>query len=518
VRDQGEPVDRPGDEVTGGSGEDASGEAGHHDADAIVRRSMVLKTNVTELPESRVRVEAEVASEEVERRLHQAARELGRQMRIPGFRKGKVPPPVVISRLGRGAVFDEALRHSLPAWYSDAITAAGIDPVGDPQLDVGELPGEGEPLAFSIEIGVLPAAKLGEYKEIEVGRREPEVDPAKVDEELEGMRERAATLETVERPAALGDSVVMDYVGKIDGEPFENGAGRDQLLELGSGQLIEGFEEQLVGAEAGEDRVVAVTFPERHRSLGGKDATFDVTVKEVKEKRVPELDDDFAIETAGFDSLEDLRNDISERLLGEQGKAIDQEFEEAVLDAVVAQAEIDVPHHLVHERAHELWHQMVNTFERQGLSKEAYIQLAGKDDEEEIIHEAEPEAAQTIRREAVLAAVIAAEGIEPTEEEIVEAIRPSAERDGISAEDLMGRLRKSDRIGRLRDELASRQAIDLLVREAKAIGMEEAEAREASARAREKLWTPGQDEPAAEGSAGNPEAGESSSQIWTPGS
>jgi trigger factor len=475
----------------------------------------MVRTNVTELPESRVRVEAEVAPEEVERRLNLAARELGRQMKIPGFRKGKVPPPVVISRLGRAAVFDEALRNSLPAWYSDAINAAGIDPVGDPQLDVGELPGEGQPLAFSIEIGVLPVAKLGEYKGVEAGRREPEVDSEKVDEELDQLRERAATLETVERPAAVGDSVVMDYVGKIDGEPFENGAGRDQLLELGSGQLIEGFEDQLVGVQAGEDRTVEVTFPERHRTWPNQPATFDVIVKEVKEKRVPELDDDFAIETAGFDSLEDLRNDISERIIEEQRKAIDQEFEEAVLDAVVDQAEIEVPHQLVHERAHELWHQMVQAFERQGLSKEAYLQLAGKDDEEQIIHEAEPEAGQTIRREAVLAAVIDAESIEPSDEEILEAIRPSAERDGISAEDLLGRLRKSDRMGRLREELASRQAIDLLVREAKAISVEEAEGREAGAKAREKLWTPGQEE---EGSAAKSEAGEGAGKIWTPGS
>ncbi|MDQ6777452.1 MAG: trigger factor [Actinomycetota bacterium] len=473
---------------------------------------MVLKTNVTELPESRVRVEAEVASEEVERRLHQAARELGRQMKIPGFRKGKVPPPVVISRLGRGAVLDEALRSSLPSWYSDAIDAAGIDPVGDPQLDVSELPGEGEPLAFSIEVGVLPAAKLGEYKGIEVGRREPEVEPAKIDEELERLRDRAATLETVERPAAAGDSVVIDFEGKVDGEPFENGAARDYLLELGSNQLIDGFEDQLVGAAAGEERTVEVTFPEGHSRFPATPASFDVTVKEVKEKRVPELDDDFAVDTAGFDSVEDLRNDIAERITDDLRKEIDREFEQDVLDAAVAQANIDVPHNLVHERAHQLWHQMVHAFERQGLSKEAYIQLAGKVDEEQLIHEAEPEAAQTIRREAVLSAVIAAENIEPTDEDILEAVRPSAERDGLSAEDLMGRLRKSDKIGRLREELASRQAIDLLVREARPISLEEAEEREAGARAREKLWTPGQEE---EPEAG---AGKSSAKIWTPGS
>jgi trigger factor len=476
---------------------------------------MVLKTSVTELPESRVRVEAEVASEEVERRLQQAARELGRQMKIPGFRKGKVPPPVVISRLGRGAVLDEALRSSLPDWYDDAINDAGIDPVGDPQLDVGDLPAEGQPLAFSIEVGVLPVAELGEYKGVEVGRREVEVDPAKIDEEVEALRERVATLETVERPAATGDHVVMDFLGQVDGEVFEGGEGRDQLLELGSGQLLEGFEDQLIGAQAGEERAVNVTFPERHRTLGGKAATFDVTVKEVKEKRMPELDDDFAVESAGFDSLQDLRDDISGRLAEAEQKEIDREYEEAVLDAVVAHATIEVPHHLIHERAHQLWHQMVHAFERQGLSKEAYMQLAGKENEEELVHEAEPEAAQAIRRDAVLNAVIAAEKIEPSDDEILEALRPSAERDGISPEDLLERVRKSDKMGRLREELAARQAIDLLVSEAKPISIEEAEEREASARAREKLWTPGQEEP---GAPGESEAGDASPKIWTPGS
>ena len=488
--------------------------------DAIVRRSMAVKTNVTELPESRVRVEAEVASEEVERRMHEAARALGRQMKIPGFRKGKVPPPIVISRLGRETVLDEALRNSLGSWYSDAIDAAGIDPVGDPQLDVGELPGEGEPLAFSIEIGVLPVAKLGEYKGVEIGRREPEVDPAKVDEEVERVRESVATLDTVERPAAMGDQVVIDFVGKIDGVPFERGEARDRLLELGSGKLIDGFEQQLVGAEAGEERTVAVTFPEGYPDHGGKDATFEVVVKEVKEKRLPELDDDFA-EGAGFDSMQELRDDISERLAKDEQRAIDGEYEEAVLDAVVSAATIEVPHNLVHERAHQLWHQMVHSFERQGLSKEAYLQLAGKEDEEEIIHEAEPEAELAIRRDAVLTAVIAAEEIAPSDAEILEALKPSAEREGMSAERLLERLRKNDKIGRLREELATRQAIDLLVREAKPIGIEEAEAREQQAKAREKLWTPGQGDPspaAAGGTAGKPESGDSPGKIWTPGS
>jgi trigger factor len=221
-----------------------------------------LATTVTELPESRVRVEVEVTPQEVERRLGQAARELGRSLRVPGFRAGKVPPPVIIKRIGREAVLDEAVHDSLPRWYSAAIDAAHIVPIGEPELDLGDLPGEGEPLSFSIEIGVRPTATLGEYKGLEVGRREPEVSDEVVDAEVERLRERTATVDTVERPAAKGDFVVMDFVGSIDDVPFQGGEGRDQMVELGSSRLVPGFEEQLEGASAGDERTVEITFPD----------------------------------------------------------------------------------------------------------------------------------------------------------------------------------------------------------------------------------------------------------------
>src|SRR5437588_2395745 len=343
---------------------------------------MALKTTVTELPESRVRVQAEVPAEEVEQRLQQAARELGRQMRIPGFRKGKVPPPVVIRRLGREAVLDEALRSSLGGWYSDAIDEAGISPVGEPDLDVSDLPGAGQPLEFSIEIGVRPRAQLGQYKGLEVGRREPHVEDQAIDAELEQLRERVATLETVERAAEAGDHVVINYVGKVGGEPFQGGEGRDQLLELGSGRLIPGFEEQLVGATAGAERTVEVTFPEDYPGeLGGQQAEFEVKVTEVKAKRLPELDDEFASESAGFDTLDELREDIANRLKEADEHAIEREFEEAVLEAAVAEAKIDVPEELVHARAHELLEQTMSALARQGISKEADLRIAGKGDE-----------------------------------------------------------------------------------------------------------------------------------------
>src|SRR5436190_15432343 len=172
-----------------------------------------MRTTVTDLPESRVRVEAEVPAEEVERSLQRAAQTLGKDLRMPGFRKGKVPPPVVIQRFGREVVLDEAVRKSLGRWYVEALDAAGIEPIGDPELDLSDLPGQGEPLTFNFEIGVRPPAKLGDYKGLEVGRREAEPDPEALDAELEALRERSARLDTVEEAAAKSDFVVMDYLG-----------------------------------------------------------------------------------------------------------------------------------------------------------------------------------------------------------------------------------------------------------------------------------------------------------------
>jgi trigger factor len=440
-----------------------------------------------------------VPAEEVERRLQQAAKQLGRQMRIPGFRKGKVPPPVVIRRLGREAVLDEALRSSLGNWYVDAIDEAGIAPVGEPELDVSELPGHGEPMKFSIEIGVRPTAKLGQYEGLEVGRREPQADDAAVDAELEELRDRFATLDTVQRPAEPGDHIVIDYLGKLDGQPFDGGEGRDQLIELGAGRLIPGFEDQLVGASAGEEREVQLTFPEDYPGeVSGQDATFEVTVSEVKAKRLPDLDDEFASEASEFDTLAELREDIAKRLREQDEAAIEREFRDAVIDAAAAEAQVELPDKLVHARAHELLEQTLSALARQGISKETYLQIAGKD-EETLAHEAEPEAAKALKREAVLAAIVQAENIEPTEEQLLAELEPSAERTGTSATDLLERLRKNGQLDRLRNDVATSMAIDQIVAATKPISVEQA-------KARQKLWTPGKDDPEGGGR-----------QLWTPG-
>ncbi len=429
-----------------------------------------VTTTVTELPESRVRVEASVDPAEVERRVQQAARRLAGQLKVPGFRKGKVPPPVVIRRLGRDYVLDEALRESIDSWYTRAVDVAGIDTVGAPEIKVGEAPADGSPLQFTVEVGVLPTAKLGPYKGIEVARREPRADEEAVAAELERLRERLATLETVEREAQNGDHIVMDYVGRLDGEPFPGGEGRDQLVELGSGALIAGFEEQLTGASAGERRLVEVTFPEDYgaEQLAGRPASFEVTVTEVKAKRLPELDDDFASDAAGLDSLDELREDIAKRLEDYERQTIEGEFERDVLDAVVAGATIDVPHQLIHSRAHELVEETMSSLARQGISREMYLQISGQS-EEELAQGAEEEAAKALRREAVIAAVVVAEQIEPTEQDLLDALEPTAARDKTTAAKLLERLRSSGRGNRLRADVAGRKAVEALVAQAKPV-------------------------------------------------
>ena len=464
-----------------------------------------VKTKTTELDDSRVRVEVQVEPSAVDRALSDAASDLGRDLKIPGFRKGKVPPQVVLQRVGREAVLDEAVRKALPEWYEEAIGEAGIATVGEPSLDLQELPEKGSPLAFTIEVGVRPTAKLGDYKGLEVGRREPEVPAEAIDQEIERLRESAASLENVERPAQSGDFVVLDFLGKVGGEPFEGGEARGYLLELGSGRLVEGFEQQLEGASAGDEREVVVTFPEDYRAenLAGKEATFDVTVKEVKEKRLPELDDDFAIEQGGFDTIDELRADIEQKVRESQERMIETEFREAVVDAAVAEATIDVPHELVHAKSHEMWHQTERRLRAQGLDPARYLQMTGKD-AHDLIDEAEPEAERALKRESVLAAVVEAEGIDVTDDELLDSLRAATQgpgRPATSEKKLQKSLERAKQEGRdepLREDIAMRKAVDLMVESAQTITVEQA-------KARDKIWTPEQDEK------------EEPKELWTPG-
>jgi trigger factor len=459
-----------------------------------------MQTNVTELSDSRVRVEVEVPAELVERGVNRAARGLAREMRMPGFRKGKAPTSLVIQRLGFGTVLQEAIRESLPEWYEQGLLRSGISPVGDPDIEIVSAPeAEGEVLGFKFEIGVRPKAKLGEYKGLEVGRAESEPTDEIVEREVERVREGFAKLEPVERAAAKGDVLLVDYEGLIDGKAFEGGKETDGMLELGSGRFIEGFEEQLAGVSGGEQREVKVTFPGDYQAehLAGKEAVFTVDVKEVREKVLPELDDEFAAEASEFDTLEELRADIGKRVSEAIDERAEQDFRSAAVDAAVDAATIDLPGDLVAARAAERLERLERRLAGQGMNPDTFLQMQGKT-REELIEESKPDAERELKGEAVLAAIVEAEQIEVAEEEMVEALAHSAEHERTTPEKLLERLRENGRDAMVREDLQVRKAIDLVAESAKPIPLEQAEARE-------KIWTPEKEE-------------EEKGELWTPGS
>lgn len=459
-----------------------------------------VSTTVTELPDSRVKVEAEVTPKAVEQAMLATAKVLARDLRIPGFRQGKVPPPVVIRRYGRETVLDETLRRSMGEWLVAAVESADLKTVGEPHVHIGEAPQAGQPLTFEFEISVRPEATLGDLEPFEVGRREPAADPERVEREIEQLRQRGSKLVAVEREAKEGDTVLISFVGRIDGEEFEGGAGRDQLVELGSGRLVPGFEDQLQGAKAGEERDVTVQFPDDYGAehLRGVEAVFSVTVHEVQEKQLPELDDAFAEEAAGVDSLDELREDIAQRVSEEDAATIDREFREAVIDTLMLKAEVEIPDSLAQARASELLDRTLNQLAQQGISREIYFQMSGKT-EEELLAEAAPEAGRSLRREAAVDAYIAKEGIDPSDGDLLDVLNAPAAQQGTTPEKLLKRLERDGHRDELVSDVAQQQAIDRLVENATTVSVEDA-------KARGLLWTPEPGETA--GAGGRPWADE----------
>jgi trigger factor len=461
-----------------------------------------METTVKELPESRVRVDVDVDPQDVEGSINRTARQLGQDMKLPGFRKGKVPPEMVVQRLGRETVLTQALESSLGDWYERAMLESGVNPVGDPKLDLSDLPEEGKPLRFSIEVAVRPGAELGEYKGLEVGREEPEVPEEAVDTEINRLREGFARLNPVDREANPGDAVLIDYEGRIDGEPFEGGTARDYLLELGEGRVLPELERALEGAKAGDQRQASVPFPDDYpaEEVAGKTAEFEVTVKEVRDKELPDLDDDFAAEASEFDTLAELRAHISGQIKEILDGQIAERFRESALDAAVAKAKVDLPGPVVDARAAEMWRRVERSLQRQGMDAENYLQIQGKT-RDEMIEQARPDAEQALKREAVLEAVAKAEGIEITEEDMLEALQiPPGHEDHGHPEpaDALKDIRESGREELLKEDLRMRRALELIAEQANPIPLEQAQARE-------EIWTPEKER-------------EEKGALWTPGS
>jgi trigger factor len=314
----------------------------------------------------------------------------------------------------------------------------------------------------------------------------------------------------VDRPAREGDLLLVDFVGTVDGEPFQGGEARDYMLEIGGDRLVEGFEHQLMGAVKGDARRVEVDFPPGYREdeLAGKHASFEVEVKDVREKRLPQLDDEFASAASEFETIAELRADIGARLEHAQEHSIEDEFREAAVEAAAAEASIELPGEIVTARAQEMWDRMEHSMHTRGMDPDSYLKAAGKT-REQVVEEVSEDAARQLARDSVLEAVAEAEKVEVSDEEVVEILRGVAEREGMDPEKMLQTLKKAGRDLAIRRDLRLRKAIDVIVEHAKPIDP-------GKAKARERLWTPWKKEPL----AGKPAAGSrpGTGQLWTPGS
>ncbi len=408
---------------------------------------------------------------------------------MPGFRKGKAPPSLAIQRLGYETVFQEAIQEALPEWYQQSVYASGIVPIGSPEVEITKAPtSEGEAVEFKYEVGVRPAAELGEYKGLKVEKAGSDVPDEVIDREIDRMLEAHASLDVVDRPAEEGDQVLVDFVGSLDGVEFEGGSATDHTIEIGSGQLIDDFEEQMIGAKPGDEVAVNVNFPEDYGAaeLAGQNADFKVSVKEIRVKQTPEADDDFAADASEFDTIAELRADIAEKLGESAEERIEQEFRVAAVDAAVKNAKVGIPEDILRARGEERWDRVERQMAQQGMNPDTYLQMQGKT-RDEIIDESLDDADQEIRREAVLVAVADAEGIEVTDEEMAEELEHAASHERTTGAKLLERLKRDGRHEMVIADIKVRKAMDVIA--------ESAESTEMSAEdAAKKLWGIGDDE------------------------
>ena len=452
-----------------------------------------MAANVTKLEENKVRLDVEVDPEKVRRGVEAKLKELGRQVRVPGFRPGKAPRRVIENRLGRDYIYMEALQDQLPGWYSQAVVETDVRPIDQPEIHFDDPLDEEQGFKFSATVEVRPEAELGDYKGVEVPRHEVEVSGEDVEARLEELRGQFATLAAIEeRPVQDGDFVILDFSGeRLTGGPIEGAQAEDYMLEIGRGELLPDFEQNIVGMEAGGRKQFGVTFPVDYaeESLRGESVLFNVHVKEIKERELPPLDDEFVKEASEFETLDELRAAVREQLEAAAEQRVDGEFRGRVLDVVAEGVEVEVPEVMVHEKAHE----MVDSFERsiraQGMEPEQYYQLAGTN-HHEFEERVSPDAQDTVKKELVLDAVAAAEGIVADEEEVMHEIGHLAEDTERSPEDIAEAMRTNGTYSMLEEEISRQKALDFLVENATPVPMpeeEEAEADEELIEAEEPL-------------------------------
>ena len=410
-----------------------------------------------------VKLVIEASAEEFEAGLNAAYNKNKNKISVPGFRKGKAPRKMIEQLYGSQIFFEDAANEIIPDAYADAAKESGLDIVSQPKVSIEQLEA-GKPFIFAAEAAVRPEVELGEYKGVEVTKADAEVTDADVEEELKKVQDQnSRTVSVEDRAVKDGDMTVIDFEGFIDGEAFDGGKGENYPLTIGSHSFIDTFEEQMIGMNIGEEKELNVTFPEDYHAenLKGKPATFKVTVKEIKEKQLPELDDDFAQDVSDFDTLAEYKDDLKKKIAERKESEAKAKKESEAIEKVVEAAKMDIPQAMIDTQVNRMLEDFAMRLQQQGLSVEQYFQYTGMT-ADKIMEEMKPEAVKRIKNSLVLEAVAKAENIEVSEEEFEAELQKMADMYKMEIEKIKEFMQDAE-AKQMKDDIAIQKAVELIV-------------------------------------------------------
>lgn len=426
-----------------------------------------MSVQVEKLEKNMAKLTIEVAPEELEKAIEGAYQKNKSKISVPGFRKGKVPRQMIERMYGKEVFYEDAVNALIPEAYEKAVDECEEEIVSSPKIEVEQVEA-GKPFIFTAEVALKPEVKLGKYKGVKVEKADTEVTDEEVDKEIDKEREsNARNIDVTDRTVKDGDIVTLDFEGFVDGTAFEGGKGENYPLTIGSGTFIPGFEEQLVGAEIGKETEVNVTFPEDYQAedLKGKAAVFKCTVKEIKEKELPTLDDEFASEVSEFETLAEYKADIRGRLEERKAKAAREAKEAAVIEEIIKDSDMEIPEAMIETQQRQMIDEFAQRIQMQGLTLEQYFQFTGAS-YDQMIEQVKPQAEKRIQSRLVLEAVAAAEKIEATEEDYEEELKSMAEAYQMEV-DKVKELLPEKSVQQIKEDIAVKKAAEFVVDNAK---------------------------------------------------
>lgn len=429
-----------------------------------------MKANAERIEKNTVLLEIEVDVEQFDQAMEKAYRSLVQKFTVPGFRKGKTPRQVFERFVGKGAILEEAMDAVIPEAYYEAVAETGIEPIDQPKVDIVQAE-EGKPVVFKATVQVKPEVILAQYKEVEVNKPSTEVSDEEVVKSIERLQQRHAKLITLEEGTIeKGDVAVLDFLGKVNEVPFKGGEGRDYTLEIGSGSFIEGFEDQLIGIKIGETNDINVTFPEKYQAeeLAGKDAVFTVTVKGIKRKELAEIDDEFAKDVSEFDTLDELKIDMSNKLKEAAEDRAKNQFRQDIVSKIVDSTEVEVPETMVDSQLSDMIRNLEGRLSGQGITLENYLEFANTN-MGDLQEKMRPDAAWTAKMNLVMEAIAKAEDIKATEEEIKEEADKIAKHYNQDLEEFQKIIENKGQVDFIIDQIVREKTLQFLADNAKIV-------------------------------------------------